>query len=703
MPLVALVHPPSADPTAPYLAVPMLTGFLRARAVDVLPVDANVEAYDWLFSRDRLGQARDHIDARLAALDALAALDHEQQLEHAALVEALADAHAVPAGIDAAKATLRDPVAFYDARAYADATTTIDAALRVVSAAHYPLQLDFTAWRTPLGLLTMDEVERASGPALNPFHAWVADVLAPRLRAAGAAVVGLSTAFPGQLQAAYAFGFQLRALLPGVHLTIGGPGITQMLIRLKGHALAQALGPFDSAVVFEGEHTLLELVKALDEGTPLAAVGNVVLRQPDGTAAYRPRPSMEDLRQLPAPDFDGLPLDLYFAPRAQLTLPYDPTRGCYWGKCTFCHYGLAEVGTASYRERLVPDMVAQLRAMSQKYGTRHFYLSQDSVAPKTLDKLAQGLVAAGLELRWGTDLKAEKYLTAERARTLRAAGAVACAIGVESANPRVLKLIDKGPGPDVIASAMHHLAQADVAAEAMCFTDFPTETFDEALETLQFLADREDDVAVYIVGRFGLTHGSLVAQRPDAFGIAETWQVDGDELGLGLFFRPRAGPWKSASEAADVDLAMDELKAIWFVRPYPWAGAVSTAHTLLHYDRFGPGVFRALAAMEPPVVGRILGAELPFERALRFDPERTSLARERDAAVWERLVTGERRVGRDLYVAAIADLPPLSPSPPRIWHFRARHAPSTSGKTRANSGGPSRGRRPDTAPSRALG
>jgi len=689
---VALIHPPSADPTAPYLAVPMLTGFLRANGVDVLPIDANVECYDWLLSATELGRCRDHIDKRLADLEALEVLTHSQQLEHATLVEALADAHATPLGITQAKATLRDPVALYDAQAYADATATIDAALRVVSAAHYPLQLDFTAWRTPLGLLTMDEVERASGPAMNPFHAWVETVLAPRLIAAGVSVVGLSTAFPGQLQAAYAFGFQLRQLLPSsIHLTIGGPGITQMMLRMNDTpALHAALGPFGSAVVFEGEHTLLELIKFLDHAP--ADLANVVLRRADGTAGYRAKSSMEDLRHLPAPDFDGLPLDLYFAPRQQLTLPYDPTRGCYWGKCTFCHYGLAEVGTASYRERRVPTMVADLRALSDKYGTRHFYLSQDSVAPKTLDKLAQGIVAAELDIRWGTDLKAEKYLTPERAATLRKAGAVACAIGVESANPRVLKLIDKGPGPEVIASAMHNLSCANVAAEAMCFTDFPTETFDEALETLQFLADREDDVAVYIVGRFGLTHGSLVAKRPADFGIAETFEVQGDELGLGLFFQTTeaATPtaWKTAAEAAQIDEALEELAAIWYVRSYPWAGAVSTAHTLLHYDRFGPGVFRDLAANDPPIVGRVLGAAT-LTRTLRFDPRDANQARARDAAIWDTLVRERRAVSRTLYESAIATLP-TSAQRPIAYTFEPGQAPTPTG------------RRPDTATSTAM-
>lgn len=692
---VALIHPPSADPTAPYLAVPMLTGFLRHHGVDVLPIDANVEAYDWLLSRAELTRCRDHIDARLATLEAHDTLDHEQQLEHATLTDTLADAHAVPHGIEQAKATLRDPIALFDAQAYADATTTIDAALRVVSAAHFPLQLDFTAWRTPLGLLTMAEVERASAPAMNPFHAWVETVLAPRLIAEGVDVVGLSTAFPGQLQAAYAFGYQLRALLPtSVHITIGGPGITQMMLRMNGTpALHDALGPFGSAVVFEGEHTLLQLLGFLDrtQAGQSFDLSNVVLRRADGTAGYRAKSSMEDLRKLPAPDFDGLPLDLYFAPRQHLTLPYDPTRGCYWGKCTFCHYGLAEVGTASYRERTVPAMVEHLRAMSDKYGTRHFYLSQDSVAPKTLDKLAQGIIAAGLDIRWGTDLKAEKYLTAERAQTLRAAGAVACAIGVESANPRVLKLIDKGPGPDVIAAAMHNLSSASVAAEAMCFTDFPTETFDEALETLQFLADREDDVAVYIVGRFGLTHGSLVAQRPNDFGIAETFEVAGDELKLGLFFTTtqRASAWKTEDEAAQIDEALSELAAIWYVRQYPWAGAVSTAHTLLHYDRYGPSVFRDLAAHEPPIIGRVLGATT-LTRALRFDPRMTQAARTRDAAIWNHLVRDRRAVGRDLYSLQVAELPTVAASP-SIATFTPGEPPALVP-----------GRRPDTSPAAAY-
>lgn len=659
---VALVYPPTCDPTAPYLAVPMLTGFLRANGVSVLPIDANVEAFDELLAPAPLGALRDRLEARLGVLDARPKLRHGEQLEYAALMHARGEAHAVPDGIAEAKAILRDGARFFDPEAYASAVATVDAAMRVISAVHHPLSLDFTAYRTPFGLTTMAEIERASGPGVDPFHTYVHGVLIPKLRASGAPIVGVSVCFPGQLQPAYAFGLAIKRALPHVHVTAGGPGITQMLIRLSGKRLERALGPFDSACVFEGEHTLLALTQALRTGDPkaLRALTNVVLRDRLQGARYLSGHGMEDLKALPAPDFDGLPLARYLAPT--LVLPYDPTRGCYWGKCTFCHYGLAEVGTASYREREVNAIAAHLAELRARHATRHFYFSQDSVAPKTLVKLAGALVERAVDIRWATDLKPERYLTPERAETLRASGAVACALGVESGSQRVLDLIDKGAPVTVVGDVIDRLSAAGIAAEAMCFTEFPTETHAEAVSTLDFIADRRDRIAVYIVGEFGLTHGSLVAQTPEKFDIDETWELAGDELGLGIFFAPKS-PWKTDDERADVEDRLAELSEGWTLRTYPWAGAVSTAHTILYYDHFGPTVFRDLVArgLEPA----ILGAKRVLKDA-RFDPERAAEAEADESAIWATLVNDERRVGRGPYDALARTKPMLEPRPQRL-------------------------------------
>jgi len=637
----------------------MLTGFLRAHGVDVLPVDSNVEAYDALLRRASMALMRDRLEDRLSRLERQAKLGHVQQLEYHALWQARGDAHAVPDGIDEAVAILRDPVRFFDPEQYAGAVDTIDAALRVVSAAYAPLQLDFTAYRTPFALTTPEEIARDAEAERDPFDGYIVDQLAPRLRAAGVGTVGISLCFPGQLQPAFAFGHKLRRELPGVHLTLGGPAITQLLIRLRGPALQAALGPFDTAVVYEGEHTLLALLRALDEPgggdrRRLAAIPNLVHRDRLQGAKFTPGEASEDMRRLPSPDFDGLPLDKYLSPH--LTLPYDPTRGCYWGKCTFCHYGLAEVGTASYRERSVETVVAHLGALSARHGTRHFYLSQDSVAPKTIVKLAGALADAGLDLRWATDLKPERYLTAERARTLRRGGAVACALGVESASPRVLGLIDKGAPIAVVGDVIARLAGAGIAAEAMCFTGFPTETTAEALETLQFLGERGDQVAAFMVGEFDLTHGALVAQAPERFGIRETWQVEGDTLGTGLFFEESV-PSKRGGEWARIDRALDELSAGWLLRSYPWAGSLSTAHTVLYYDRYGRDIFRRLAVSPR---GGVLGAR-PMILDARFDLAAAARALAREAAVWHELVRVQRRVSRQAYGALVDRAPALRP------------------------------------------
>lgn len=702
---IALIYPPTCDPTAPYAAIPTLTGFLRHHGVRVLPVDANVEAWDSLLRPEPLTALAQRVQRRIDKLEQRQALDHSAQLLYHTLWDARGAAQAAPAGIAEARRVLKDPVAFFDAERYERAVQTIDAACTLISAAYAPLSLSFTGYRTPFALTTPEEIAHDAAPEQDPFHGYLTEVLVPRLRAAGVDAIGISLCFPGQVQPAFSFALKLKALLPEVHLTCGGPALTQLLIKHRGQDLRRALGPFDSAVVFEGEHTLLRLCQALDEAkasgadplTLLREIPNVVHRDPLLGARYLPGHSAEDLKTLPAPDFDGLPLELYFSPF--LTLPYDPTRGCYWGKCTFCHYGLAEVGTASYRERPVETAIAHLEALAEKYKTNYFYLSQDSVAPKTLLKLAQGLAERQSPLRWATDLKAENYLNEERALALKAGGAVACAIGVETAAPRVLSLIDKGAPVSTVRKVIGNLAAAGVAVEAMCFTDFPTETYQEALTTLRFLHDLRAEIALYIVGEFDLTEGALVAKEPERFGVAETWHVKGDLLKTGLFYEERRPP-KRPEEEEQLDEALARLDQGHWLRRYPWAGSLSTAHTVFYYDRFGPGVFRDLAKRLRGRELRAYGAR-PQEATARYDLALAALAQEHEGGLWHHLVRERREVSRALYRELAAQLPPLRPSPAR-YRLLVGEAPERLAGPPGAAGGKRRGAGKSRRPSNAV-
>src|SRR5215471_4644025 len=230
----------------------MLTGFLRANDVDVTPVDANVEFWDRLLRKSALTEIRERVHKRLARLEGRDRLTHVEQLAYASLWEARGDAEETPARIDEAVRTLRDPEKLFDPEAYDEAVQVVEAALRAISAAHAPLELSFTAYRTPFSMLTPEEIALDARPERNPFAAEEV-ALAQRLR--GVPLVGISVVFPGQLQPAFSLAHSLRAQLgESVHLTIGGPAITQVLLRVRDDAarLGRILGPFDSAVCYEG-------------------------------------------------------------------------------------------------------------------------------------------------------------------------------------------------------------------------------------------------------------------------------------------------------------------------------------------------------------------------------------------------------------------------------------------------------------------
>lgn len=632
---VALVYPPTADPTAPYVSVPLLAACLRRAGFDVLAIDANARAWSGLLDPGVLKGLSQRVRARLRLLDGLETLGHAQQLEYAALWDALPAASRAPRGVAEAVATLRDPARFFDAFAYERAVGVIDEAAVLVGAAHFPLTLDFGSYRTPFSLLTPDEIRHDAHPSCDPFAAYW-EALAAFLAAERVGMVGVSVAFPGQLQPAFSMAYALRARLPDVHLAAGGPALTQLLAHLPPDRAARMLGPFHSAVLFEGDEAIVDLARAVAAG-----------RAPSGVM----RGAMAiDLSDLPAPDFQGVWTGHHLAPSP--VLPYDPSRGCWWGRCAFCHYGLAEAGTARFRERPADRVAADVAVLAREFGCRIVYFSNDSLSPRLASAIAARLSAQGVPVRWASDMRPEAALDEARCLGLAAGGCLAASLGIESGDARVLALIDKGVTVPTARGAIAALAGAGIAVEAMTFTGFPTETTAEALRTLRLVGEEEQRLALFICGEFALTRGSRVARDPAAFGVAEVWGVDGDEAGTGVFWRPAR---TLRRDDGRVDDAVEALSRRWHLRAYPWAGSLSTAHTLLWYDRFGPGVFRDLARVRFPPPPRV---RLP---RTRFDPQVVAeTSADNEGAIWHELTHVLRRVSRPDYDRLAAAIPPLA-------------------------------------------
>ncbi|MBN2384769.1 radical SAM protein [bacterium] len=629
-----LVYPPACDPTAPYLALASLAAFLRGHGIEVELIDANLEGFLWLLSPSKVAYYGELVRERLWFLNRKPSLTHAEQVQYLRLYQAWQAMVDRPVSVAQALRTFRDKELFYDPLRYQQAVVGIEAALGLVSAAYAPLELSFAGYRTPFSLLNMHEVAHDARAEHNPFHDYFTGELVSRFARDKAQLVGLSVCFPGQIQPAYSLAMAIKAQLPECQVLGGGPALTQLFDRLGPDAQKLILGPFDAIVLNEGERALLRIIGQREKGVRVRGVI---------------RGEAESFEHLPAPDFEGLPLERYLSP--ELVVPYDPSRGCYWGRCAFCHYGLSTCGPAGYRGRTIDQVLEHLQRLQTRYHNRVFYFSQDMLAPAAAVELAQALIKSGLAIRWSGDMRAEPFFTSQRSRILYEGGALSFALGVESAAPRVLKRIDKGITVAHLSRVITDLSQAGLAVEVMAFRDFPGETYAEARQTIAFIRDRTARIALFHLGTFGLVSGSRVAQDPRRYGLSEIWQVKGDELGLGLFYRERSRS-KSSLEQDRLDHEIQILSEAWWLNHYPWAGAVSTAHSLLYYQYFGPAAFKTMNPGQRPVPPKHRKQD---HFVPRFDPVRLEdTVAANEAKIWQTMIQQEREVSRDLYQRLLA-------------------------------------------------
>ncbi len=287
------------------------------------------------------------------------------------------------------------------------------------------------------------------------------------------------------------------------------------------------------------------------------------------------------------------------------------------------------------------------------------------MSPDFALKISHAFQSSGISFKWGSDMRPEPSLTPECCKSLADGGAISLALGIESGSTRILSLIHKGVSVKNVKSVIQNLAKAGIGVEAMCFTDFPTETYKEALSTINLIRELKDHISLFICGSFALCHGFRVAQNPEKYGIQEIWQVKGDELGTGLFYTMNS-PSKTHKEQEKLDISINELSCFWRLNNYPWAGSLSTAHTLLWYDKYGTDVFRRFAGIKSDLKIPLMREHVALSK---FDPEhvfRQSQANE--AEIWDIMINKERMVTRSLY-HRLADKFPSVSAHPGYWRY----------------------------------
>ena len=138
-------------------------------------------------------------------------------------------------------------------------------------------------------------------------------------------VIGFTIDDPTKINNTFEIVRKLRAEGVNAHITIGGHTPT---FAFKN--ILHECDDLDSIVRFEGENTLLELVKAIDTKKEWREIEGLAFRANGRICTTAIRPLIEELDSLPFPERDTL-ATLHNPKRASVS----SSRGCY-GNCVYC-------------------------------------------------------------------------------------------------------------------------------------------------------------------------------------------------------------------------------------------------------------------------------------------------------------------------------------------------------------------------------
>lgn len=281
-----------------------------------------------------------------------------------------------------------------------------------------------------------------------------------------------------------------REVLGNIPIAVGGPHATAN----PDHALTRTDADF--VIRGEGEQTVVELVKALNQGTGLENVDGVSYRRQDGIVVHNPpRSLISDLDHLPFPARD---LILH----SQMMAPNDfsnifSSRGCPFA-CTFCDS--RHTWTRKVRRHSPQHVVNEILAIKDKYGASFFSFQDDCFVTNKEHTIAlcdeirrSGLAdLAKTEFRWWYEIH-PNVVTEEIIRKTKEANCVAVAIGAESGFQRTLESINKASSLATIRRAAKIIRDAGLHLTVFFMIGFPWETQSDIQETLNFMEELEPD------------------------------------------------------------------------------------------------------------------------------------------------------------------------------------------------------------------
>jgi len=208
-------------------------------------------------------------------------------------------------------------------------------------------------------------------------------------------------------------------------------------------------------------------------------------------------------------DFHIYDLKDYFTPFP--VLPLRTSYSCYYKRCAYCTHH----GNSSYLELDLDIFEKNISSSKEKY----FFLIDDMISKKRLLEIASRIKK--LDVYWTCQLRPTLDLDKDILQILFDSGLKMIMWGIESGSDRILQLIDKGTTTEGISKVLYDSHSVGIKNVAYMIFGFPTETYDEFKQTINFLTKEKENIDLVSTSIFGLQEGSLVFKNPSKYCVTK--------------------------------------------------------------------------------------------------------------------------------------------------------------------------------------
>jgi len=375
----------------------------------------------------------------------------------------------------------------------------------------------------PLGIMAIASAARASGHGdvhlLDmKVEGWTPAQACDAIEALAPDVLGLS-AMTYEAGCLHEVARETRRRRPETTIVCGGPHPSVAAEDVLADPSV------DFVVRGEGEQTFAELLGGLREGREdWSACAGLSWRRRDGVVLHnQDRPPPACLDEMPFPAWDLVdPAKYHTVPRGGVIYAHREfatmfsSRACPW-RCTYCHNSYGK----TFRERSAAHVLAEIELLVTRHGVKEIVFMDDifNFRPARAKAIAQGIIDRGwkLALTFPNGFRGD-ILDEELVLLLKRAGMYRCMVAVESAVPRLQKVMKKNLKIDKVARIVDFIAAQGVMVHGAFMLGFPTETEEEMEATIAWAARSSFHTAAFF--RVIPFKGTELFEEVEAAGFA---------------------------------------------------------------------------------------------------------------------------------------------------------------------------------------